>query len=364
MDNTTNNAGDQYIKMDWSLETSEERVAKANEIISNTPSEKLTPQYLDKLAEYITFPIDKKERIRGKAILTNNRMYTLNKRETSFEGLIGKLENGEDGLYNIMLNNDKNVILDPKIEITEEDIETIPGLKELVKSIENVKQMAKVATGRKKFMLNQQLKEMRQDQYVIKMAYKQPRHSRILTKTLSKINIDEHVFINDEGKVESTGVINLYTPAHIVALLNNYSGLKMETWDKFDSDIHWVMEDLDTLIETSLKENYPLYYKLLIYKIDGKSNAEIQSLLREEFGTTHTEEYISALWRKKIPKLLAETAAQEWLKWHYTMEEYGKWKRCSRCGQIKLAHPYFFSKNSTGKDGWYSICKSCRNKKK
>ena len=42
----------------------------------------------------------------------------------------------------------------------------------------------------------------------------------------------------------------------------------------------------------------------------------------------------------------------------------GKWKKCSRCGQIKLAHNNFFSKNKTSKDHFYSICKCCRNKKK
>ena len=75
-------------------------------------------------------------------------------------------------------------------------------------------------------------------------------------------------------------------------------------------------------------------------------------------------EYISSLWRNKIPKLIAEKAANDWLIWHFTMEEKGKWKRCSRCGQIKLAHNHFFSKNKTSKDGYYSICKDCRNKKK
>ena len=46
------------------------------------------------------------------------------------------------------------------------------------------------------------------------------------------------------------------------------------------------------------------------------------------------------------------------------MREKGKWKRCSRCGEIKLANNIFFSKNGSSKDGFYSICKDCRNRKK
>ena len=48
---------------------------------------------------------EKKER----RLLTENRMATINKRETSFEGLVGQLENGEDGIYNL-ITNDKHVI--------------------------------------------------------------------------------------------------------------------------------------------------------------------------------------------------------------------------------------------------------------
>ena len=77
----------------------------------------------------------------------------------------------------------------------------------------------------------------------------------------------------------------------------------------------------------------------------------------------HSVEYISSLWRNKIPKLIAEQAQKDWLEWYYTNKKKGYWKKCSRCGQIKLGHNKFFSKNKTSKDGWYSICKDCRNKK-
>jgi len=73
------------------------------------------------------------------------------------------------------------------------------------------------------------------------------------------------------------------------------------------------MEDLDNLVDAALKDEYPLYYKLLIYKIDGKSNAEIQELLNDEFGITYTVEYLSSLWRNKIPKMIAEKAKEDYL---------------------------------------------------
>ena len=56
-----------------------------------------------------------------------------------------------------------------------------------------------------------------------------------------------------------------------------------------------MMEDLDNLVERALKDKYPLYYKLLIYKIDGRPNAEIQELLDKEFGITYSVEYLSSL---------------------------------------------------------------------
>ena len=146
-------------------------------------------------------------------------------------------------------------------------------------------------------------------------------------------------------------------------LICNYSKIKEETYENFGSDLRWMMVDLDDLVERTFKEKFPLYYKLVIYKIDGKQNAEIQDLLYEEFEIKHSVEYISSLWRNKIPKMLSEQAKMDWLIWHYTEEEKGYWKRCSRCGQIKLGHSYFFAKNKTSRDGWYSICKSCRNKK-
>lgn len=350
-----------YIKMDFSLETPEERNALVQKIIEQTPPEKLTHKYLEKLADYIIFAMDKQER-KNKKILTDNRMVTVNKRETSFEGLAGRLENGEDGIYN-MIANDKNIIFSPKVSITEKDIAEIPGLKELRDEIEKVEARAKAARGKKAFLLKKQAIEMRQDQYVIKNAYRRPIYCMNLIKSFTKLDLTEKVTVDEDGNVSSTGLVNLFDEKHVSALLCNYAKIKEDSWSDFNGDAKWLMMDLETAVDNALKEKFPLYYDLVIYKIDGKQNQEIQDLLYEKHGIKHSVEYISSLWRNKIPKLIAEQAQNDWLIWHYTQEEKGKWKKCSRCGQIKLAHNRFFSKNKTSKDGFYSICKCCRNKK-
>jgi len=204
---------------------------------------------------------------------------------------------------------------------------------------------------------------MRQDQYVIKGAYRPVTYSLNLIKSFSTLDLTDRIEINEKGDIVNKGLISLFNPTHVSILLCNYSKIKESCWDRFNSDIYYLMITLEEAIDAVFKEDYPVLYDLLIYKIDGKSNLDIQQLLFDTYGFTYSVEYLSSLWRKKIPKLIADYVEKEELIWYYTTEEKGKWKKCSRCGQIKLAHNKFFSKNNTSKDGWYSICKECRNKK-
>lgn len=352
---------DSKIKLDYTITDPVQRNKIVYKIIENTPKEQLTPYYLEELTKYLVQDTTSKKE---KTILTDNRMVTVNKREVSFQGLVSKLQNGEDGIYTFMTGGDKNILFIPKIEITEDDIQTIPGLKELREQIKKIQAQQKAARGKKKFLLTKQLIEMRQDQYVLKSAYKPPITTTKLTKSNNKIDLTQHVTIDKNGEPVSDALISFFNPEHISALLCNYSKLKQDTWSSFDNDMYYLMNDLDDLADKALKYNYPILYSIMIYKIDGLSNKEILQQLQKEYNKTYSIEYLSALWRKKIPKIIAEQAKEDWIVWHYTIEEKGKWKRCSRCHQIKLAHPYFFTRNKTSKDGFYSLCKTCRNKKK
>lgn len=349
------------LKLDYTLQDPGARNELVKKIIEQTPPQRLTPKYLQLLSDYLVFAMDKEER-KKKNIITDNRMVTVNKRETSFEGLVAKFQNGEDGIYNI-ITNDKNIIFTPKISITEEDIQTIPGMKQLRDAIAQIEAQEKVATGKRRFLLKKQLIEMRKDQYVLKNTFKAPIHCLNTTKSFNRITLEEKISVNEDGSLKIEGNFSLLNPDHVSAVLCNYSKIKQDCWGQFSSDSYYMIQDLENLVDETLEKDFPLYYDLLIYKIDGKTNEEIQSLLERDYGVRHSVEYISSLWRNKIPKMIAEQARKDWLIWHYTFEEKGQWKKCSRCGQIKLAHNMFFSKNNTSKDGFYSICKDCRNAK-
>ena len=140
-------------KLDYTLESPEERRQLVEKILEETPDP--TPQYLETLADYLILCMEKQERKQRK-ILTENRMATVNKRETSFEGLVTQLENGEDGIYNMITNN-KNVIFQPKVMITKKDVEEIPGLKELREAIKYWEERLKTASGRDAYIIKKQL---------------------------------------------------------------------------------------------------------------------------------------------------------------------------------------------------------------
>lgn len=345
------------IKLDYTLESPEERKQLVEKILEECPEP--TPQYLETLADYLVLCMEKQERKQRK-ILTENRMTTVNKRETSFEGLVTQLENGEDGIYNMITNN-KNVIFQPKVMITKKDVEEIPGLRELREAIKYWEERLKTTSGRDAYIIKKAIIDLRKDQYLLKDGYRNPVVCKNLTRSKSYIPLDDDFSFDDEGYVIPEG-ISLCDPKVCSAILCNYSLLKQDSDGEFEKDLWYLMQDFDDISDAALKD-FPLYDKIVEYKIDGLQNIDIQEKIENEFGIRHSVEYISSLWRNKIPKLIASEAEDRLLNWYFFDQMKGKYKKCSRCGEIKLAHNKYFSKNKTSRDGFYSICKKCRNAK-
>ena len=113
------------IKLDYSLNSVEERLKLVQESLAESPNP--GERYLETMADYLVLCADKEKKEKDKSVITDNRMVTINRRETSLEGLVSQFENGEDGVYNL-ITNDKNIIFRPKVTITEKDIEEIPEI--------------------------------------------------------------------------------------------------------------------------------------------------------------------------------------------------------------------------------------------
>lgn len=332
------------IQLDYKIESLDKRQEIVEKICENYGDE-LTPYNLEQLANYLIYQMEKEER-KERTILTPNRLVTVNKRETSFEGVLSKFETNKDGIYSIM-NEDKNVILSPKISITAKDIEEIPFLKQIRESIKKLR-----AIPNRNYIIQQAIIDLSQTQYIVKEAYLKPIRSN-------------NSSIPGPPKYDWCELLDFSNWNHTKAFLRHYSKLKTDSSEQFESDMFWIVQDFEKLADEALQEKEPMLYDIMVYKMMNMQNKNVQKQLEQDYGKTYSVEYISSLFNNKIPKLIAAESEKQKLIYHYSYVEKGNWKKCNRCGQVKLLHSIFFSKNSSSsKNGFYSICKECRNSKK
>lgn len=211
------------MKLEQSIKTAAERIDYLNDNLTGEESS----QELVYAANYILFA----EKDDSKAIITDNRNITVTKRESSFEGICSKLENGENGIYNLISNLGKQAYLTQKTKLTEQDYEEVPGLKEIRNTIDKLKVKLDNTPQGQRYQLKKQLKELYQLQYVLKAEYTSYIHPQPNTKTIRNLisfTFDEKITITEDGDVVSDGAVNLFDPLHISSILCNYSKLKAD----------------------------------------------------------------------------------------------------------------------------------------
>lgn len=214
------------IKLDYTIKSPEERNELVKKILEENPEP--NEAYLEILANYLVLAMEKEEK-RQRKILTDNRLTTVNKRETSYEGLISQLENGEDGIYSL-ISEDKQIIFQPKVTITKKDVEEIPDLKQLKEAITNWENILKTTEGKPAYTIKKALIEMRKDQYIIKNSYRRPIVPNKLTHSKSYIHLDGMAAGFDEEGYPIPSGVSLLDPKICSAILCNYSKLKETGW--------------------------------------------------------------------------------------------------------------------------------------
>jgi hypothetical protein len=333
------------MQLDYSIQSPQERLKLVNEILDSLESPP-TEAYLETLSNYLIFCMEKEEK-KQKKILTQNRNVTIEKRETT------SLDAGF--LDDNLITNDKNIIFRPKVSITEKDLREIPLLRQLRQEISNWEKITKLATGKNLYRMKKALIEMRKDQYIIKEAYQKPMAALSLTRTRKIILIPSNEYLDPQGNLKYEGA-SLCNPKVVSFIIANYSHLKEDSWDKFEGDLWYLMQDFDTLASEALRP-YPMYERVLQMKIDGMENTDIKDLIEIEFGEKHTVEFYSTIFRKKIPYILTKYAQEQ------TALHLAKWdknlrhKTCRICGKTLPVLNIFFT---IVNDNPRTICKNCR----
>lgn len=334
------------MKLDMSIESVEGRKEYLYELLDSMDNP--TGRELERMADYLIFASEIERR---GPLLTANRMVTVNKRETSMEGLTDKLEGGESA-FHALIHEDRNTILTPRTQITQHDLDTIPELRKLREAIDDWAPRVKEMEGLDRYRATRMLIDMRRDQYLVRASFRPVTYSRSYVQPPSR---NEGVW---NGEAEDH--IDLRDPRHVSHILANYSALKQDSHEDLKSEVKWILEDLDSTMGRAL-EDEPVLEQILISKIDGESNESIQKTLEEKYGVTHSQEYISSLYRNRIPELIVDQKREDWVDYMYTFVLKGDYKQCTRCNEVKLAMNRYFSINRTSSSLFYSICKVCRS---
>ena len=132
----------------------------------------------------------------------------------------------------------------------------------------------KTAQGRDAYIIKSTIIELRKDRYVLRNAYRRPIVATKLTRSRHEVALDDDFWFDDEGYIIPEGV-SLCDPKIVSIILCNYSQCKQECWGEFDKDLWYLMDDFDKVADGALKD-YPLYERIVEYKIDGLQNIDIQ----------------------------------------------------------------------------------------
>lgn len=246
--------------------------------------------------------------------------------------------------------------------------------------------------------LKHALKELRQDQYLLRDAYNPPLHFQRPNSSLGSgpnspsVNFDQDsaYWISED---ELTARLRNYrepalgrnprayaraydpdseetmvrwvvreqefdweNPEHIRALLNLYSAIWEQNYEKPLSWGQTLIYDFDRYF--NLSHFSPIQEYVVTLHVDGLSaDAIIQKILENpQFGFKYSKNQIYNIIKKQIPNGIALTAKK--LRLMHDTPDYMK-KKCKKCGRLLPKSTVFFTVNMSRADHLNGRCKEC-----
>lgn len=105
-------------------------------------------------------------------------------------------------------------------------------------------------------------------------------------------------------------------------------------------------------------------YRLIVeMKSENWRNEDINNELRRRGLKTFSVNYISTIYKKRIPKLLTQ-AVETHFELALALDQPDEWKHCSKCGKLLHLDGNHFRRLGKSKDGFVGSCKQCDKKKR
>ena len=150
---------------------------------------------------------------------------------------------------------------------------------------------------------------------------------------------------------------------HLYKLYETIGTLREKVEDEELDENSTLVQFLNTAAAyEGLAQLEPLHKDILNWKIEKKTNPEIQSLIQEKYHHLYQQNYVSTLYKKTLDTI-AETAA-----FHRTVCENlffpEEFKKCKDCGRSLLLTNRDWVKRARSKDGFSPRCKHCEKIKR
>lgn len=249
----------------------------------------------------------------------------------------------------------------PATKIKKQDLKKYKEIGKIYNAIHLYRQIRSSSKNRDSIRkINRAIAHLKTDAKYIKEFLSGTFKFKNILRNKPKYNFDVDTgYFNDVGDyiLVSENQLDYGDKKHIYYLIKFYSALKQESYNDNNADMKHILFLLEYLIDNTGLSDRDI--DIITWIIDGDNYETIGEKLKEKYNLNWYGDTISRTFDSICSKI-ADFYRKDYEDWFYTFVAKGKYKTCSKCGEIKLANERYFSPKSDAKDGLHPYCKKCR----
>ena len=337
--------------LDWNAQLYEDRLACVKSLEHEGALEDLSPSQLNEVTNYLLYASD---------VDCDVELRQPSKKALSYEDMV------DNGVADMAFHNAryKGIYKVIKPSIDREKDKDIPGMQDLWKEIEKIKEvydyLDDCLKGRREKDFNNPLEinyvnhhfyknwyiDMCLQQYTLKDMYRPVMQTQI-SDSISLRSDDDIDFGLRVGQYvlcpsDESNMIDLSNPVHMYLLLKNYKTVKLQHADNSIDDWNIIYDLVDRAIARA--QFTDCIWDILEMKINGERNDIIGEYVRTKYGVNYNDNYISTLFTKSISKKVSKAAM---INARRDFHDIGK-HRCPRCKEERWDDEFFSFAKSCG----------------